>query len=141
MNPEFSAVVRRHWKDTTGYLVAGAQPCIQVAHDEIRHVQRRFVFVDATSIYGLEPEGSWFMGIIVCKGDELDALAEWARDHEAERVHFYLHKDADPAQLTPWRDAGLPLGKVEQDLSSWRDLHKVLGWDLNIQVWEDHGSR
>lgn len=139
--PDFSKVVAANWKDTTAYLVAGHQPCIKIGKDELHFVKRRMVFVDLAMIRTIEPEESWFMGVIVCPGDDLVPLSKWAMDQEAERVHFYLHEDADTRLLVPWRDAGLPLIRVDHGFTSWRSLHKVLGWDLNVQVYDDHVSQ
>ncbi|MBW3582043.1 MAG: hypothetical protein KY455_02995 [Euryarchaeota archaeon] len=138
MNHDFAAVVRRHWKDTAGYLVAGREPCIKIARDEVRLVKRRLTFVGHEGLSDLRPEGSWFMAVVVCTDDGLDRIAEWAHDNDAKRIHFYLHADADAAQLMPWRDAGLPLDHITEGITSWRGLHKLLGMDLNMQVYDDH---
>lgn len=139
MKNDFAAVVRRHWRETTGYLVADREPCITVAHDEIRHVKRRFEFVALENVPALTPLGSWFMGVIVCPDDDLTGLAQWAQKNDASRVHFYFHKDTHLRQLTPWQEAGLSLDNIESEITSWRALHKLLGWDLNLQVYDDHG--
>jgi len=136
--PDFAAVVAKNWRKTTGYIVAAREPCIAIGRDEVRNVERRLVLVDLGRVSRLRPRGSWFMAVVVCPGDDLEDLARWARGVEAERVHFYLHADASPQQLAPWRDAGLPLDRVSGGFRSWRALHKVLGWDLNVQVYDDH---
>jgi hypothetical protein len=136
--PDFASVVAENWRKTTGYLVAGHEPCIQIGQDEVRHVRRRLVIVDLAAIENVQPEGSWFMAVIVCRGDDLSGLAAWAARFDVSRIHFYLHTKADTAQLVPWRDAGLPLDRIDEGHSSWRSLHKVLGWDLNVRVYDDH---
>jgi hypothetical protein len=136
--PGFAAIVKANWRNTTGYLVTADEPCITVARDELREVERRLELVDLADVGRLRPSGSWSMAVIVCRGDDLRALAAWARQRDARRVHFYLHSGASAAQLAPWRDAGLPLDHVDEGIRSWRSLHKVLGWDLNVMVYEDH---
>jgi hypothetical protein len=134
----FAGVVAANWKHTTGFLVVGREPCIRIGEDEIRHVQRRLKLIHLEDVARLQPEDSWFMAVIVCRGDDLSELSKWAGSTDATRVHFYLHADADATQLAPWRDAGFPLSRIDHGFTSWRDLHKALGWDLNVQVYDDH---
>lgn len=135
---DFAAVVRAHWPETTGYVVAGSPPCIQIGEDEVANVRRRLEFVHLADVSTLVPDGSWFMAVIVCPGDDLAALAAWAQDREVGRVYFYLHADADGSALAPWQAAGLPTDRVDDGFRSWGPLHKVMGLDLNRQVYEDH---
>lgn len=135
---DFASIVGKHWRRTTGYVVTGHEPCISIGSDEIRHVERRLVHVRLAGVRSLRPTASWFMAVLVCPGDDLTGLAQWATAVDAERVHFYLHARARAAQLAPWRDAGHPLESVEEGIRSWAALHKVLGWDLNLQVYDDH---
>ena len=136
--PEFASVVAKSWTKTTGFIVTGHEPCISIGHDEVRHVKRRLVPIGLDDVVRLRPTGSWFMAVIVCPGDDLGALARWAMGKDASRVHFYLHANARPRLLAPWRDAGLPLDHVDEGITSWGRLHKILGWDLNVQVYDDH---
>lgn len=135
---DFAAVVRANWKTTQGFVVAGEPPCIEIGRDEVKNVRRRLAFVRLADAPTLEPTGSWFMAVIVCPGDDLTALAAWARDKDVRRVYFYLHADADGPVLTPWQAAGLPTDRVDAGFRSWGPLHKVMGLDLNRQVFEDH---
>lgn len=136
--PDFASVVAKNWRKTTGYIVTDREPCVTIGRDEVRHVERRLVPVGLDEVTGLRPGPSWFMAVIVCPADDLEGLARWARGRDANRVHFYLHAGAHPRQLAPWRDAGLPLDHVDEGLRSWTSLHKLLGWDLNVQVYDDH---
>lgn len=138
---DFSAIVRRSWRKTAGFLVAGEPPCIPIAQDEIRFVKRRLSFVPLQEVQSIAVEGSWFMAVIVCPEDDLTGLARWAAGRDARRVHFYLHADTSNKRLAPWRDAGRPLTHVDDGITSWKNLHKTLGWDLNVQVYEDHRPR
>lgn len=138
---DFARVVGANWSKTTGYLVAGSDPCLAVRGDELRNVRRRLLPVHLSAVARLEPEGSWFMGVLVCRGDDLSGLSLWAQGRDHRRVHFYLHARARAMQLSPWRDAGLPLLHVDRGFKDWTSLHKILGWDLNLQVYADHGPR
>lgn len=141
ISDDFVAVVRRAWPKTAGFLVAGEPPCIPIVRDEIRHVRRRLSFVSLEDVESVTVSGSWFMAVIVCPGDDLTGLARWATGHDVHRVHFYLHADTPKRRLAPWRDAGHPLTHVDDRITSWKNLHKVLGWDLNVQVYTDHRPR
>lgn len=136
--PDFASVVAKSWMKTTGFIVSSREPCISIGRDEVRHVKRRLVPVHLEDVPRLRPTGSWFMAVIVCPGDDLEGVARWAKGKDAERVHFYLHANARAAQLAPWQDAGLPLDHVDEGILSWGSLHKMLGWDLNVQVYDDH---
>lgn len=139
MNPaDFASVVAKNWRKTTGYIVTGHEPCITIGRDEMRHVERRLIVAGLGDVHRLRPGSSWFMAVIVCAGDDLAGLARWAQGRDPHRVHFYLHAGAHARQLAPWRDAGLPLDHVDEGIRSWGSLHKVLGWDLNVQVYDDH---
>lgn len=136
--PDFASVVAKNWAKTTGFIATATEPCITIGRDEVRHVKRRLVPVNLGELAGLQPTGSWFMAVVVCPDDDLGGLARWAKGKDAGRVHFYLHANARPRQLAPWRDAGLPLDHIDEGIRSWGQLHKVLGWDLNMQVYDDH---
>lgn len=138
MKADFAAVVAENWRLTTGYLVVGREPCITIARDEQRHVRRRLILHALEEVDTLKPSGSWFMAAIVCLGDDLSDLSAWAGQYDATRIHLYLHADAKTEQLVPWRSAGLPLDRVDQGFTTWGSLHKVLGWDLNVRVYDDH---
>jgi hypothetical protein len=136
--PDFASVVAKHWKETTAYIVTGREPCVSIGRDEVLHVERRLVPVAWDEVARLRPGRSWLMAVILCPGDDVEGLARWAASKDATRVHFYLHARAHLKQLAPWRDAGLPLDHVDDGVRSWGALHKVLGWDLNMQVYDDH---
>lgn len=135
---DWTSVVRKEWRHLTAYIVSSRHPsCVRMAQDEVRFIDRRMTHAHLDQILSLSPGPHWFMAVIVCPGDDLSQLASWAIGREAERVHFYLHKESKPVQLTPWRDAGLPLSRISTGWTTWGPLHKELGLDLNDQVYGD----
>ncbi len=137
MKEDFARVVRENWPKTVGYLVAGEPPCIQIRDDEIQHVHRRLVPIGLASVEDVKASGSWFMAVIVCPGDDLSGLAAWAAGQDARRIYFYLYADADASQLRPMATHGIPIHHFSDGHNDWTDLHKVLGWDLNVLVYDD----
>ncbi len=137
---DYARVVRDNWRSVKAYIVTGAHPsCVKMAKDEVRHIERNMERVLLADINRLRPSAKWFMAVIVCPGDDLGALAKWATRHEAGRIYFYLHKDADPQAFAAWRDAGLPLNHIdiEQRFTTYGRMHKTLGLDLSDQVYTD----
>lgn len=138
---DWTAVVRGNWAKMTAYVVSSHDPsCIRMAKDEVEHIDRVMVHVPLDGIQGLATPKHWFMAVIVCPADNLAGLAAWARSQDAQRVHFYLHKDAEPHLLAPWRDAGHPLSRVEAErFAHFGRLHAKLGLDRSDQVYGDFG--
>lgn len=136
---DWTAIVRAHWRQVTAYIVSSHHPsCIRMAKDEVTHIQRVMQWIALDGIAALRPARRWFMAVIICPGDDLAPLAKWAKGRAADRIHFYLHADADPQQLAPWRDAGLPLDHVEeQRFRSFGPMHARLGLALSDRVYGD----
>lgn len=136
---DWTTVVKANWKRLTTYIVSSDHPsCVKMAKDDIRFIDRHMKHVPLGEVAALDPPDHWFMAVILCPGDDLGVLAKWAADQDADRIHFYLHKDTDVQVLAPWRDADLPLDRIEmQRFTTWGPLHKVLGLDLNDQVYGD----
>jgi len=139
---DWTVTVRTHWRQVTAYIVSSSHPsCIRMAADEVAHIERNMVHVELTQIARLKPARHWFMAVLVCPGDDLAGLAQWAKGREATRVHFYFHKETDTQALAPWRDAGLPLSRVaEERYTKFGPLHKQLGLDLSDQVYGDFAT-
>lgn len=134
---DWTRVVRANWRKVEAFIVSGRHPsCLRMAKDEVAFIQRVMRHVPLAEVGGLRPRGHWFMAVVVCPGDDLGGLAAWARGQDAERVHFYLHKDASLQALAPWRDAGLPLSRVEE-FTHYGKMHARLGLDLSDQVYGD----
>jgi hypothetical protein len=135
---DWTAVVRSHARHTKAFLVTGSEPsCVRMADDEAAHIARWMARVRLDTLPQKMPR-SWFMAVIVCRGDDLGTLAAWMARHGADRVRLYLHKDATPAQLAPVRDAGHDLRHVRPErYGTYGAMHKRLGLDLSDQIYED----
>lgn len=136
---DWTRIVRANWKKVTAYIVSSAHPsCIKMAADEVQHINRVMLHVPLGEVTKLKLPRHWFMAVIVCPGDDLAGLAQWAKEQDATRVHFYLHKAAEAQVLAPWRDAGLPLSRIEeQRFTSYGPMHGKLGLALSDQVYGD----
>ena len=136
---DWTATVRAHWRDVTAYIVSSDhRSCLRMAREEVVFIQRRMRHVRLVRIASLRPTLHWFMAVIVCPGDDLQALATWAIGKDAKRVHFYLHRDTELEALAPWRDAGHPLSRVtDRRFTAYGPLHALLGLDLSDQVYDD----
>jgi len=136
---DWTVVVRSNWRKVTAYVVSGKHPsCLRMARDEVEHIDRVMRHVPLDHVADLRPRKHWFMAVIVCPGDDLGGLADWARDKDADRVHFYLHRNTDAAALAPWRDAGHPLDRIEEErFTAYGRMHTKMGLDLSDQVYGD----
>lgn len=136
---DWTATVRGNWKKVTAYLVSSDHPsCLKMAKDEMQHINRVMQHVPLAAIAKLQPTRHWFMAVIVCPGDNLDGLAAWAKGHDTDRVHFYLHRDAESQILAPWREAGYALDRVAiERYTTYGRMHAQLGRDLSDQVYSD----
>ena len=135
---DWTAVVRKHAHSTLAIIVSTQHPhCLKMAADEVRHINRWMTRLTVDELPDVLPD-SWFMAIIVCPEDDLTQLAAWMTTHGAERVRFYLHRDAKTRQLGPIRDAGHELRHVRPErYSSFGKMHQRLGLDLSDQIYED----
>lgn len=135
---DWTTVVRKHAHSTLAIIVSARHPsCLKMAADEVKFINRWMTHAAVDDLPGQLPD-SWFMAVIVCPGDDLSLLAEWMTVHGANRVRFYLHRDAETALLGPIRDAGRDLRHVRPEkYTSHGKLHKRMGLDLSDQIYED----
>lgn len=136
---DWTRIVQSNWRKLTAYIVSSAHPsCVKMALEEVSEINRVMRHVTLADVQAVRPPRHWFMAVIVCPGDDLTGLAAWAARHDARRIHFYLHRDADVKCLETWRDTGLPLTRVEEErFASYGRMHKKLGLDLSDQVYAD----
>ncbi len=136
--PDFLATVRDNWRKTTGFIVAGRQPCIKIRDDEVANVRRSLVALSMDAVSTLEPPASWAMAVILCPGDDTRVLATWAaaRRVNRARIWFYMYPSAGFDVFTAWREAGFRGDQVNQ-AGSWQELHSRFGQVLNSQVYAD----
>jgi len=135
---DWTRVVETHSHSTLAFIVSSHQPsCLKMATDEVEFIDRWMKRVILDQLPTRLPD-SWFMAVIVCPGDDLERLAAWMTKNGADRVRFYLHKDAGAAQLAPIRDAGHDLRHVRPErFAAYGAMHKRLGLDLSDQIYED----
>ena len=140
-HPDAARIVRDHWKEADLVVMAHQPPCIKIRDDELANLDRVATAANHEQLRGWAPgrRRSWMVAVLVCKGDDLRPLAEAVRDLrlEANRFHFYMHKDASLQILRPWVQQGLALDHVDTDVQDWKGLHKFLGIDFNVRIVED----
>lgn len=140
--PGYPDVVRTHHRKTAGYLLATHPACREVVGEELERVARNLKPIEPEGLARFRPAGSWFLAVLLCPGDDTEAIAAWAsrlKLEDLERVRFYLHPKADlETAMDAWLKAGLelPPAVVVRDFAAF---HKVFGKHLNDRVWQDHG--
>lgn len=139
-HPDWTTVVRKHWHRTTGFLLAGRQPCIASRDQELAAIQtnRSLVGHELQELLRWRPPESWILGVLLCPGDEVTSVLEWVQKNRVgtDRVWFFLHKRTEHEVMRPWTDAGHPLDRVDV-ITNWKELHKLYGLALNDQVYAD----
>ena len=141
--PGWHDVVRRHPRRTQGWVLAQSGPCLATRDLEAsgEYVSGRlFQALAPADVEGLKIPASWFLGVLVCPGDELVALSDWAAQLPKPNLHhirFYVHDEADlVAVFKPWYAAGLPTPDTEPLVVGER-FHKKFGRDHGNQVVRD----
>lgn len=135
--------VRKHHKRTVGYVLARSEPCLATRDLEVSDEYiygRDFQALGPGDLDGLDLPESWFLGVLVCPGDDLSEVAAWAvqlEERDVDRIRFYVHDDADlvPA-FKPWYAQGLVSPKTEPLVLGPR-FHKTYGKDHGNQVVRD----
>ena len=135
---DWTRVVAAYAHSTLAFIVSSQQPsCLKMASDEVKHIDRWMQRTRLDDLPTRLPD-SWFIAVIVCPDDDLASLASWLTRHGADRIRFYLHRDARAEQLAPIRDAGHDLRHVRPDrYTTYGSMHKRLGLDLSDQIYED----
>lgn len=143
--PKWHQVVRAHHAETVGYVAAQRGDCLQIRDDERRLVHgRKFqpVAVDALPQRSQLPS-SWFLGVILCPGDDTEGVARWAREigsRDLDRIHFYHTPAVDvDATLTAWRAAGLKEPRT-YEVRSFTTFHHLYGRHHGDRVYQDHSE-
>lgn len=133
-------VIHPHRLETVGYLLATSPPCTRIVADEVRHVKRTLVALEAGNTPPASRPKSWVLAVLVCPGDTLSPIAPWVRGlppKDRDRVYVFFHPEADRvAALGPWYEAGLddPITSLAHD---YRSFHKSFGARMNLQTYLD----
>lgn len=140
--PDWRDTVARNWKNTTAYLLALGHPCIRIRDDELEAIKdnRVLVGLDASALQDWDPPSSWFMAVLLCPGDDLQPVIDWATAHDvdAARVHFYVHRERDRHRfMATWHEAGLPTDNVDAGIRDWKELHRLFGLHLSDRILSD----
>ena len=140
--PNWHDIVQANWRRTTAYLLALGEPCITMRDDELRAIKANRVLVgmSATDLQTWTPPGSWFMAVILCPGDDLAPLIDWATQHDVDesRIHFYIKQERDlDAFMAQWNEAGFATDGADAGITTWRELHHLFGLHLSNRILMD----
>lgn len=141
--PDFTETIRAHKYGLVAWVVAASGDCLDIQTWEVQHIHRRLTAVHERGLRpGDFPESwSWLVGVLVCPGDGLEALAAWAKEapaSELRRIRLYFLPGANPVKaLAAWYAAGLP-DPYTADVEDRAQFHKRFGLDLNNQIYLDH---
>ena len=140
-HPDAARIVRDHWRHADLVIVAHQPPCIKIRDDELANLDRLVMAANPEQLLAWAPgrRHSWMVAVLVCKGDDLQPLADAVRELrlEPDRFHFYLHEDASLETLRPWIHGGFSFDHIDTDVKDWKGLHKLLGIDFNVRIVED----
>lgn len=140
------AYVADHHQATTGYVVAQSGECLDIKDQETIGPRRRiagrtFQPIRPNDLGSMTLPKSWFMGIILCPGDDLTPILAWMRNLSQEnrsRVVLYAHPRYDQAAgMSQLQAAGLHHVRVTDFIGSWGNFHHLYGNDHSWQVWND----
>lgn len=145
--PRWTETVRRHWKDTVGFVAAQSAECLEVQTQEswgpaTRVPGRRFRPIPTAELAKLVLPASWFMGIILCPGDDIHPILSWLESLDSagrERVILYVHpRFQEAAARQAWNDHGLGAPKTVWFDGSWDNFHRLYGKHHAWRVYQDH---
>lgn len=138
---DFAEVVRPHFDECDGVVVASSGQCLEIQAKEEEQVPGRdFSGVRPEDLPGLELEESWLVGILLCPGDETEEVSTWASTldpTDLDRVRFYYTPDVDLVDaFGAWYEEGLPDPRTAE-VEGWEDFHQTFGRDHSNQVYRD----
>lgn len=144
--PGWHEYVRRHLKDTRGYVVAQSGTCLDIKDQETtgslnRVPNRKFQPLHPREVPTIQLPKSWFLGIILCPGDGLQPVLAWIQGlakADQDRVVLYVHSDFDQAAgARQLHAAKLDHLRTTEFKGSWNNFHQLYGNDYSWQVWND----
>lgn len=142
--PGWHDIVRKHWRHTPGYVVAASGDCLDVQAKETgggrgKVPGRDFRAHPPAALRDFRPSSSWFLGILLCPGDDVTDILAWTRGlgaADAERVVFYVHPDFDRAAMPDWHASARP--RVVRFSGAWHEFHRLYGRHHADRVYQDH---
>lgn len=144
--PRWHEVVRLHFANTVGYVVAQTSGCLEVQTQELKSPKGRvrgrdFQPLRPADLRTLRLPESWFMGVILCPGDDGLLYREWYKGlgpKERDRVVFFFHPAFGVDALDKhWTGAGLPPPRTQRFNGSWENFHHLYGRRHGDRVCED----
>ena len=140
--PNWHAIVDANWRHTTAYLLALGEPCITIRNNELQAVKANRVLIgmSGANLEGWTPPKSWFMAVILCAGDDMQPLIDWATKHgvDESRIHFYVNQESDlGAFMTQWHEAGFETDGADSSITTWKELHHLFGLHLSNRILMD----
>lgn len=145
--PDWHDVVRQHFGATVGYVAAQSGTCLEFQTKESRPPRGRvpgrdFKPLSPNSLPELRPPASWFLGVILCPGDDVAPIAKWHSGLKApqrDRVVLFVHPEFRSGRIaTAWAEAGGPLPQVVPLPPSWERFHRIYGRLHGDRVYLDH---
>ncbi len=138
-HPDAAKLASDNWPHAELLLYAQRQPCIRIRNDELERINRVIRITDEDDLHGWSAPRCWMAAVILCKGDNIQALVGAVKDTglDDSRFHFYLHADCPLQVMQPWAEAGFSLDHVDTGIKDWKSLHKLLGIDFNVQIVND----
>jgi hypothetical protein len=142
-------VVREHFSRTAGYVVAQSGACLDIQSQERKHPKGRvrgrdFQPLTPEALKTLESPGSWFMGIILCPGDNVEPYAKWSAGLDArdrDRIVFFAHPDVSADEIDDaWSRATGSHPQIVPLPKSWAAFHHTYGRLHGDRVFLDHAS-
>lgn len=147
--PGWHDIVRRHVAETAGHVVAQRGDCLEIQTQETRPPRgkvggRDFQPLSPDALLALKPPPSWFVGIILCPGDDLKIYALWHTSldvRDRDRVVLFIHREFQDEQIDEmWSKAkGSPPLTVPLP-ASWPVFHRTYGRLHGDRVFLDHTS-
>lgn len=141
LTPSWNEVVRANQERTVGLVVARTEPCLSIQRDEQGLVPgRKFRPVRPEALAALDLGDSWFIGILLCPGDDTTAVAAWAKSLPRAalwRIRFYHVEGVNvKAALAAWKKADLPEAPTFI-VSGFRAFHKLYGFHHGDVAFRD----
>lgn len=124
---------------TRVFIVAQGPPCIRLRDEAARPRGRDHHTALLGDLDALELPERWVLAVILCPGDDTEALVEWmqARGADPDRVMFILHSETDAVEaLRAWYKAGFG-DPIACEARTLKDFARTLGQFVNDWIYAD----